>query len=1007
MQISETPEKIAGLNLLIRLKEYADKKATWKEAGAKVGERESKECLTLYANIIKLVESTLYPLLGKINAREMETFTLHDKTHGLKVAHLMWHILEPERRELLTPPEIAILIYSAFIHDIGMAVSPEEREARLDPDSDLWERLEFDEGLKDRIEALRKEGENTDLHESERQRARQKLAQAEEALLCQDTRERHDSKERYEQIIAQLQEFHKTDPENIPDIKSCLSFDGYSFFEKLVDICVSHGQDAAVLPERDKINIERPRFQRDYPVGCCVADLHLICAALRIADILDFDRERTPALLFHYLLPGPLTDEDDRSKIEWAKHLTITNWTIEERSIVFRGRCNNHIIHHAVANFCSLISHEISATKDTFGESTASDWPFSIPTVAIADIQEDGYHYVPYKFELDDERVYKLLMGGSIYKNPLMAVRELVQNAVDACKYRDSMTQLYDDSVAPQKENRIIIKYEEPNGSCKYPKLIVQDSGSGMDKTIIEHYFLKVGKSYYDSVEFNRHRIELRKSGFDFAPVSEFGIGFLSCFLLADRIMVGTAMSEPIRGDTRKRTLIVDGPTRLIRLNEEVNDGPNRFRGTTIVLFLIRGNPEGKYKSAPTWEQINEYIKDICQDLPYRLSLVHKSKQGVESTSLNPVPLKIDLPPEIEKIALRIPVQNTEVGMEGEIVLSDIYQLRNLERERARTSAIEIVDGELDQFTHAPYHSPLPSHSVLLRGGFSIGLPPGLPHTFVTRDASQARIRLTWTERDNRRFMIPNLSRDTVADDSILHECILKEWLTYVIDNMDAIADGFFYHLELRGFNLLSYSWLEEYSAYTLYRLAQKGWHLFLRELKNFDSSKIVAWENAEGDSLRLLWYRHELPWSILDIILPRVSRLQMGPEARFYVKPPVNGWREILSNSKDFISVPYKWGSFVEYIEDIEDLLLYEYAGSFYFNSRYEERLSDLNEPELRQLRSTLAKLSRTDGQRQAMISQSEMSIFNRTLDKIGDLKIGSIGGSWPINSFPLPSID
>jgi len=572
MQIPKTPSTFEELDLIQQLKEYS---------------RSDIEVDKLFTNITSFVKDMLIPLLGKINAREMETFTMHDPNHALKVSHLMWYIIKPERRNKLTPPEIALLVVSAFLHDLGMALSRQEREERLGPDSDLWHRLELDESLKEDVERLKEEVGNDDTPDVIRDRARHKLYQAEEALLCQDTRERHASRERYEQVLTQLQQSHDQAPSKLPDVESCLSFAGDSFREKLIEICVSHGQDLDFLLDKDETNIERPRFPMDYTLGSCTADLHMVAAALRLADILDFDRERTPPVLFYYLLPTNLAPQDDKSILEWSKHLIISNWHIEEDAIVFRGHCSSHIIHHAVVHFCSDIEKEIKLTRDTFSIRN-TDYPFNLPKSVQTKIEQHGYTYVPYKFELDDNRVYQLLMGGAIYENPLVGVRELVQNAVDACKLKDALTRMYEPQTTPNTTNRITIRYEEPTEQYPQSKLTITDTGTGMDKWILEKYFLKVGMSYYNSSDFNKIRLQLRTKNeeLDFAPISEFGIGFLSCFLLADRLQVETAMWDSIRGDTLKRTLIIDGPTRLIRMSEQKNEGLCRFKGTSVTLYL-------------------------------------------------------------------------------------------------------------------------------------------------------------------------------------------------------------------------------------------------------------------------------------------------------------------------------------------------------------------------------------------------------------------------------------
>ena len=135
MKISDTPEQVDDLGLLRRLKEYADGKATWRDSD--LGQNEKVSCGRLRAALIDLAK-TVEPLLDRITSREMDTFTLHDRKHARKVAHLMWYIIAPERQEQLTPSEIGMLFSAAYIHDLGMFISKEEREERLAPNSSLW-----------------------------------------------------------------------------------------------------------------------------------------------------------------------------------------------------------------------------------------------------------------------------------------------------------------------------------------------------------------------------------------------------------------------------------------------------------------------------------------------------------------------------------------------------------------------------------------------------------------------------------------------------------------------------------------------------------------------------------------------------------------------------------------------------------------------------------------------------------------------------------------------------
>lgn len=132
---------------------------------------------------------------------------------------------------------------------------------------------------------------------------------------------------------------------------------------------------------------------------------------------------------------------------------------------------------------------------------------------------------------------------------------------------------------------------------------------------------------------------------------------------------------------------------------------------------------------------------------------------------------------------------------------------------------------------------------------------------------------------------------------------------------------------------------------------------------------------------------------------------MQMGPEARFYVIPPASNWRSILQGCRDYITSPVSWGMFVEYVNGLEDLLLYEYPGSDQFNSRFRDVFASFHDDELRQLFRVLCKLAETKGERQAELTKTQAAMFHRTVGLIGHLSIGSIHGKWRIDRFSIPS--
>jgi len=1007
MQIPETPASVDQLDLMIRLKDYSNGEASWFLDGAKIGQQGKQDCQVLYTNIVSFAYKMLVPLLGKINAREMESFTMHDPTHSLKVAHLMWHILDSQRRDTLTPPEIALLVVSSFLHDIGMALSPQQREERLDPESDLWDHLELDESLKKAVQQLKDQVSDANLPEAQRDRARRKLAQAEEALLCQDTRERHATRQRYEELLAQLQEFHIQDPVNLPDVKSCLSFAGDSFLDKLIEICVSHNEDIDFLLDNDETNIERPRFPHDYIIGSCSADLHMVAAALRLADILDFDRERTPPVLYYYILPTNLAPQDDRSLLEWSKHLSISNWHIDQDAVVFRGHCTSHIIHHAVVQFCDAIENEIKSTLDTFSVRKTSI-PLGLPKSVQVNIEQHGYTYVPYKFELDDHRVYELLMGGAIYDNSLVPARELVQNAVDACKLRDALTALYDPNAKPSTTDRITITYAEPTDDCAQPTLTVTDTGTGMDRWILENYFLKVGRSYYNSADFNKTRLQLRtsKEDLDFAPISEFGIGFLSCFLLADRLEVTTAMWEAVRGDTIKRKLVIDGSTRLIRLTEQKNEGLDRFKGTCVKLYLTRGSEDNE-NLPPSWSEISKYLKGVCQDLPYRLTLEHISATDQATSYIEALPLKAAVPFNIEEFVYRIWVNEQEFGLLGEIAMINIWQAQQ--------------KGLFGSVCNIPVSSvyDLDYANVLLRGGFKVGECPGLPEELFSlgsRNKCRGRIRLTWQQRKTKRYVLPTLSRSETSEDEVLERHIIQAWLKHLIDHTEELPEGLLYGHGLPvGFSNYALSFLETYDALQVYRLAKLGWEAWLRSHEGLpDKTSLSTWENSEGSSLPYAYGDEfwQICFQLLNLILPHVTSIQIDttlPNATVVIKPPRTNWEAVLNDCHDFIRQPPKWPLFAEFIGPHKEVLWIDMENrERVINSLYTDEVSsNFSVDERQSLPGMLGILvASRQGRIRIGIPTDFIHVLKRILGVLGHLHIGVGDEIWRIDSFEISDV-
>lgn len=115
-----------------------------------------------------------------------------------------------------------------------------------------------------------------------------------------------------------------------------------------------------------------------------------------------------------------------------------------------------------------------------------------------------------------------------------------------------------------------------------YEIIVCKDNGVGMDEKIITRFLCNVGRSYYRSPEFEQQRIEFRKDQADFDPCSQFGIGFMSCFMLGDRIRIETRRDYGAGKEYGPPMVVeINGLNSLLVIKEGHQDQP---AGTTVTI---------------------------------------------------------------------------------------------------------------------------------------------------------------------------------------------------------------------------------------------------------------------------------------------------------------------------------------------------------------------------------------------------------------------------------------
>lgn len=629
-----------------------------------------KDCNTADKEVIVLIENAVAFSIQRTKSiiRHMDEYTLHDDIHLFRVLYLMERLLTKEVINNLSVPERMLLILSAFFHDIGMA--PDEKdiitwkkvwdivpEIESEEEQKLFDRFKrfYDArpNQQEIIEKLILEGNHS------------KASIIKSYLLTDFIRQTH--AERAREII----EKHWNEQIKYRDTDLTV---------ELANLCHSHNEDALKLLDFDRI----------YPCGNnSYACLPLLGIILRLSDILDFDAKRTPSVLYsHLYVRNPVSIK------EWEKHRAIENWEINPKIIQFSAKCTHPAIEASIHEFCDLIDHELSicnniiSTLNEFNQSKSRPIEVKVPFQVTRDKIETKknihnqpiYTYRDTKFNLSKRQVIDLLMGTKLYGNPEVALRELLQNSIDACLLRNA-----------QELNWGYTKYE-PEITVKYYSekeediLEVTDNGTGMDEYIIDNYYSRVGSSFYKSTDFYNLKSE---SNADFTPTSRFGIGILSCFMVADTIIVDTKRILGPHKSSDPINVTVEGQESIFWIKSGLREIP----GTTTKLILRKAkNPWDKMSE----EEFIKSVEKVIPNPPFKINIeTTKMKTIRDENSFNEVTaesLKDYSWKAKENIrTFEIPFNKKEYGFIGSAVIAILEsQGKPIEKIELNSKEIEI-----------------------------------------------------------------------------------------------------------------------------------------------------------------------------------------------------------------------------------------------------------------------------------------------------------------------------
>ncbi|MFW9088101.1 HD domain-containing protein, partial [Pseudomonas sp. P2758] len=149
------------------------------------------------------------------------------------------------------------------------------------------------------------------------------------------------------------------------------------------------------------------------------------------------------------------------------------------------------------------------------------------PEAFSRNVATSGWHPVDTSIKITDIKTMVDRFGGEkLYgRDPVYALRELIQNSVDAIHACRSLGGLGED------EGEIDVKCE-PFGENYW--LQVTDTGIGMSRYVLTDILLDFGRSLWRSGDVRGEWKNLASTSFE--AIGQFGIGFFSVFMLGQRV---------------------------------------------------------------------------------------------------------------------------------------------------------------------------------------------------------------------------------------------------------------------------------------------------------------------------------------------------------------------------------------------------------------------------------------------------------------------------------------
>ncbi len=558
-------------------------------------------------------------------------YSQHDESHSMSILQNIEMLLGESQIRLLSASDCFLILHLAYIHDIGMCITYDDR-LKLVKSTEficfLRERARSNNGLTKRYaELLLTYCEEMPEITSDEMLLGIKLNiyYAIMYLISDFERGEHGIKSK------NLLDDWVDKPEKL-GIGFSTSGIPSRFFHTIASCASTHTswdfQNVMNLSKEDS------GFAHDY--------MHPRFAAimLQLGDALDLDNDRFHPIVMEFL--GKLPHE---SMVHMKKHAAIRRLRISPSKISIVARSDS-------AEVLRLVYQECNGIRDIL-RNAAFHWSAICPPELTARIpefekvrlflndQEIDESVVNSKFQIQQKKAFELLQGGNFYtKGTTVFLREIIQNAIDASKLQYWMdwkgSQWFDEEqdaesytidyvgnhISPlsypiEIELHLARKAKDGNKykcldtqrdveqikesetdfaskrTWEYGVLIrIIDQGVGIAKDEIPQ-IADVGTAY------EKRKDKLNKMPSWMQPTAEFGIGLQSVYLVSDHFVAKTRTHN---GNGMEIEFCATGQKGRGFINTmPLNDKGNQKFGTTFEVFLSNEYKTGHQEDLDSW----------------------------------------------------------------------------------------------------------------------------------------------------------------------------------------------------------------------------------------------------------------------------------------------------------------------------------------------------------------------------------------------------------------------